>query len=79
MSPCNRLSLETYVFLQQLVADEPVEVQDFRKSTDDVRGMYRIHLKSTNIHFIHSGLLWTSEFFLHLNWKEASKLEDVTM
>ena len=29
----------------RLVADEPVEVQDYRKFTDQIRGIYRIYLK----------------------------------
>ena len=28
---------------QQLVTDEPIEVQDFRKITDHFRGIYRIY------------------------------------
>ena len=29
-----------------LVTDEPVEVQDFRKTTNHFRGVYRMYLKS---------------------------------
>jgi hypothetical protein len=30
---------------RQVVTDKPVEVQDFRRTTDLFRGIYEIHLK----------------------------------